>query len=102
MTFDTHFLGLTELNTPRSEEEAVDCVAVCRLGGYAFGFFKEKGIPYMWLRGSLPKDVPNLPPFPVWVSRLDESDSNQNVSVIEDSSVGHLSGLRSQSKVSAS
>lgn len=103
LTFDTHFHGLTALNTPRSKEEAVDCVAVCGLGGHAFGSFKEKGTSYMWLRDSLPKDLPNMRVLLYgYESGLDGSDSNQNVSVIADSFVCHLSALRSQSKVSAS
>lgn len=103
LTFDTHFHGLTALSTPRSEEAAVDCVAVCGLGGHAFGSFKEKGNSYMWLRDSLPKDLPNLRILLYgYESGLDGSDSNQNVSVIADSFVGHLSALRSKFKVSAS
>ena len=83
LTFDIHFYGLTALNTPRKKEEAVDCVAVCGLGGYAFGSFKDKGISYMWLRDSLPNDLPNLRVLLYgYDSGLDGSDSNQNVSVI--------------------
>lgn len=100
LTFDTHFRGLTALHTPESKAEAVDCVAVCGLGGHAFGSFKEKGTSYMWLRDSLPKDLPNLRVLLYgYESRLDESDSNQNISVIADSLIGHLSHLRSHSKV---
>ena len=101
LTFDTHFKGLTALNTPRSTKEAVDCVAVCGLGGHAFGSFKEKGTSYMWLRDSLPKDLPNIRILLYgYESELDGSDSNQNVSVIADSFIGHLRALRTQSKVS--
>ena len=102
LTFDTHFRGLTALNTPISKEEAVDCVVVCGLGGHAFGSFKEKGTSYMWLRDSLPGDLPNLRTLLYgYESGLDGSDSIQNVSIIADSFVGHLSQLRLQSKVSA-
>lgn len=100
LTFDTHFRGLTAMNTPGSKEEAVDCVAVCGLGGHAFGSFKEKGTSYMWLRDSLPKDLPNLRVLLYgYESKLDESESNQNISVVADSLVSHLSHLRSHSKV---
>ena len=103
LTFDIHFDGLTALNTPRRKEEVVDCVAVCGLGGHAFGSFKEKGTPYMWLRDSLPNDMPNLRVLLYgYDSGLDGSDSNQNVSVIAESFVGHLRFLRPQSKVRAS
>ena len=101
LTFDMHFHGLTALNTPEVKKEAVNCVAVCGLGGHAFGSFKEKGGPYMWLRDSLPKDLPNLRVLLYgYDSGLEDSDSNQNVSVIADSFVGHLRELRPRSKVS--
>lgn len=100
LTFDAHFRGLTALNTPRVKEAAVDCVAVCGLGGHAFGSFKEKGSSYMWLRDSLPNDLPNLRVLLYgYESGLEESDSSQNVSVIADSFVGHLSVLRPPPKV---
>ena len=103
LTFDTHFHGLTALNTPSEKEEVVNCVAVCGLGGHAFGSFKEKGTTYMWLRDSLPKDMPNLRVLLYgYASGLDGSDSNQNVSVIADSFVSQLGFLRLQSEVRAS
>lgn len=103
LTFDTHFHGLTALSTPQSTKEAVDCVAVCGLGGHAFGSFKEKGTSYMWLRDSLPKHLPNLRVLLYgYESGLDGSESTQNVSVIADSFVSHLRALRSPSEVSRS
>ena len=103
LTFDTHFHGLTALNTPREKERVVECVAVCGLGGHAFGSFKKKGTSYMWLRDSLPNDMPNLRVLLFgYDSGLDGSDSNQNVSVIADSFVSHLSRLRPRSKVRSS
>ena len=103
LTFDTHFHGLTALSTPQVEEQAIDCVAVCGLGGHAFGSFKEKGTSHMWLRDSLPKDLPNLRVLLYgYESGLEGSDSNQNVSVIADTFLSHLNVLRPQNKVSAS
>ena len=103
LTFDTHFKGLTALSTPRSTKKAVDCLAVCGLGGHAFGSFKEKGTSYMWLRDSLPKHLPNLRVLLYgYESGLDGSDSNQNVSVIADSFIGDLRALRPPSEVSGS
>lgn len=103
LTFDTHFHGLTALSTPQSEEEVIDCVAVCGLGGHAFGSFKEKGTSYMWLRDSLPKDLPNLRILLYgYESGLEGSDSSQNVSVIADSFLSHLNVSRPRTKVSAS
>ena len=102
LTFDIHFRGLTALNTPR-REGVVDCVAVCGLGGHAFGSFKEKGTPYMWLRDSLPNDMPKLRVLLYgYHSGLDGSDSNQNISIIADSFLSHLSFLRPQSRVRVS
>ena len=102
LRFDTHFRGLTVLNDPINYGEAVDCVAVCGLGGHAFGSFKEKGTPYMWLRDSLPKDLPNMRILLYgYESGLDGSESTLNISGIAETFVGHLRGLRSQSEVSA-
>ncbi len=103
LTFDTHFHGLTALNMSRAKEAAVDCVAVCGLGGHAFGSFKEKGTSYMWLRDSLPTDLPDLRILLYgYESRLEGSDSNQNISIIADSFVSHLNILRPRSKVRVS
>ena len=44
----------------------MDCVAVCGLGRHAFGFFKEKGTSYMWLRG-LDNETSSL--FGIWLVR---------------------------------
>lgn len=35
----------------------VSCVAISGLGGHAFGSFKEREGPHMWLRDSLPSDL---------------------------------------------
>lgn len=35
------------------------CIAISGLGGHAFGSFKERGGSYMWLRDSLPQDLPH-------------------------------------------
>ena len=100
LTFDTHFRGLTVLNNPVNHEEAVDCVVVCGLGGHAFGSFKEKGTSYMWLRDSLPKDLPDLRILLYgYDSALCGSESTQNISGIALSFIGHLRDLRSQSEV---
>ena len=101
LTFDTHFRGLTVLNNPVSYDEAVDCVVVCGLGGHAFGSFKEKGTSYMWLRDSLPQDLPNLRILLYgYQSGLDGSESALSISGIAETFIGHLRGLRSQSEVS--
>ncbi len=101
LKFDIHFRGLTVLNNPVNHEEAVDCVVVCGLGGHAFGSFKEKGTPYMWLRDSLPQDLPNLRILLYgYESGLAGSESTLNISGVAGTFVGHLHELRSQSEVS--
>ena len=89
------------LNDPVEFEEAVDCVAVCGLGGHAFGSFKEKGTSYMWLRDSVPKHLPNLRIILYgYESGLEGSQSTLNISGIAETFIGHLRGLRSHSEVS--
>lgn len=94
LVFDTHFHGLTPLNTPKATDEVTDCLVVCGLGGHAFGSFKEKGGSYMWLRDSLPGHLPGLRILLYgYDSRLDGSDSNQNVSIIADSLARYIMEL---------
>jgi protein SERAC1 len=40
--------------------EDSSCIAITGLGGHAFGSFKEKGGQHMWLRDSLPYDLPGV------------------------------------------
>ena len=101
LNFDTHFRGLTVLNDPLNHEEAIDCVVVCGLGGHAFGSFKERATSYMWLRDTLPKDLPNLRVLLYgFDSGLNGSESILNVSTIAETFIGHLRGLRSKLQVS--
>ena len=102
LRFDTHFRGVTALSNPHSQEEAVDCVVVCGLGGHAFGSFKEKGASYMWLRDTLPRDFPNLRILLYgYESGLDGSESHLNISGIAETFIGHLRGLRRPLQVCA-
>lgn len=90
------------MNNPVNNEEAVDSVVVCDLWGHAFGSFKEKETSYMWLRDSLPKDLPNLRILLYgYESGLDGSESVLNISGIAETFIGHLRGMRTQSEVSA-
>lgn len=101
LIFDTHFCGLTPLNTVGTTADSTDCIVVCGLGTNAFGTFKEKGGSYMWLRDSLPSDLPNMRVLLYgYKSELRDSYSNQNVSIIADNLAGHFSILRRQSNVS--
>lgn len=101
LVFDTHFHGITPLNTPKATNEVTDCLVVCGLGGHAFGSFKEKSGPYMWLRDSLPKDLQNLRVLLYgYDSGLDGSYSNQNVSTIADTLASHIIELGTRCQVS--
>ncbi|KAL5349520.1 hypothetical protein ACLOAV_005815 [Pseudogymnoascus australis] len=51
------FFGLTPLSAP--EEPDVEVIAVTGLAGHAFGSWKPRGSPYMWLRDFLPAEIPN-------------------------------------------
>ncbi|EHK19922.1 uncharacterized protein TRIVIDRAFT_122435, partial [Trichoderma virens Gv29-8] len=55
---DSDFFGLTPLADP-SQDVAVDIIAVTGLAGHAFGSWKSKNKPDMWLRDFLPEAVPN-------------------------------------------
>ena len=103
LIIDTHFHGLTPLNAPKATDEVTDCLVVCGLGGHAFGSFKEKSGPYMWLRDSLPKDLQNLRVLLYgYDSGLDGSYSNQNVSIIADTLANHIKELGIRCQVSVS
>ncbi|KAI5839391.1 hypothetical protein DFP73DRAFT_613959 [Morchella snyderi] len=54
-TVDTHFRGLTQLNNP--EDPEIDIIAVTGLAGHAFGSWRSRERPGMWLRDLLPKDM---------------------------------------------
>ncbi|KAL6911038.1 putative ankyrin repeat protein [Trichoderma evansii] len=55
---DEDFFGLTPLAAP-SQGPAVDIIAVTGLSGHAFGSWRARGRPDMWLRDFLPPSVPN-------------------------------------------
>ncbi|KAL7794022.1 hypothetical protein V8C43DRAFT_314972 [Trichoderma afarasin] len=55
---DLDFLGLTPLADPL-QDALVDIIAVTGLAGHAFGSWKSKNKPDMWLRDFLPASIPN-------------------------------------------
>ncbi|RDW57492.1 hypothetical protein BP6252_13752 [Coleophoma cylindrospora] len=59
ITIDHNFYGLTVLFSPGTSDHQLDIIAICGLGGHAFGSFKERDGTHMWLRDSLPKDFPH-------------------------------------------
>lgn len=56
LVLDTYFEGFTPLHSSDDERCTTDIVAISGLNGHAFGSFKQKGGPHMWLRDSLPMD----------------------------------------------
>ncbi|KAL6792985.1 hypothetical protein J3E68DRAFT_451420 [Trichoderma sp. SZMC 28012] len=55
---DVDFFGLTPLADPL-QNTLVDIIAVTGLAGHAFGSWKSKSKPDMWLRDFLPISIPN-------------------------------------------
>ncbi|KAL6821770.1 hypothetical protein J3E69DRAFT_367941 [Trichoderma sp. SZMC 28015] len=55
---DSDFFGLTPLADPL-QNTLVDIIAVTGLAGHAFGSWKSKSKPDMWLRDFLPISIPN-------------------------------------------
>ncbi|KFY10214.1 hypothetical protein V491_07762 [Pseudogymnoascus sp. VKM F-3775] len=58
LKIDDHFIGLTVLSCPPPSDHQVDCLAICGLGGHAFGSFKDRDSEHMWLCDDLPYDLP--------------------------------------------
>ena len=117
LVIDTHFKGFTPL---RSSQKAADhkveyvtflqnrtmpdfpsCIAISGLGGHAFGSFKERGGPHMWLRDSLPYDLPGAHILVYgYDSRLEGSQSFQNVRTLAGQFRNHIKAIRGYSAVS--
>ena len=97
---DSHFKGLTPLNSFEKWEEHVleyfddsaapsertdfsSCIAIPGLGGHAFSSFKENGGSHMWLRDTLPHDLRGVR---VWVygydTKLMDSESFQDLEAL--------------------
>ncbi|KAI5839139.1 hypothetical protein DFP73DRAFT_614623 [Morchella snyderi] len=53
---DTHFRGLTPLNDPRTQLLSA-IIALTGLAGHAFGSWRSRVGPVMWLRDLLPNDM---------------------------------------------
>ncbi|VUC27567.1 unnamed protein product [Clonostachys rosea] len=55
---DGHFYGITPLHIGDSETYSADSIiALSGLNGHAFGSFKARGSPWMWLRDALPQYI---------------------------------------------
>ncbi|GME51093.1 nacht and ankyrin domain containing protein [Neofusicoccum parvum] len=83
LLFDIHFYGCTTLHCPPKEDWTSDLVAISGLNGHAFGSFKNKDSPYMWLRDALPKKLPGIRVVVYgYNTKLEGSQSFQNISDI--------------------
>ncbi|KAK1533432.1 hypothetical protein CPAR01_10140 [Colletotrichum paranaense] len=95
LIFDTHFSGFTPLQRTVDESCNVDVIAMSGLGGHAFGSFKERGGPFMWLRDALPSDFPNARILIYgYDTQLVQSRSFQNLSDLGRALQIDLRGIR--------
>ncbi|TPX16068.1 uncharacterized protein E0L32_004063 [Thyridium curvatum] len=93
--FDTHFIGFTPLDHASQSESHVDVIAISGLGGHAFGSFKDRDGPFMWLRDALPLDFPGSRILVYgYNTRLHQSHSFQNLIDLSRALLGDLQGLR--------
>src|SRR5947207_12319847 len=119
LVFDTHFRGFTSL---RSFQNPLDhkieyvttlqnhkalpdrrsCIAISGLGGHAFGSFKERGGYHMWLRDSLPHDLPGARILIYgYDTRLEGSQSFQNVTTLAGQFRNQIQAIRGVSPISS-
>lgn len=59
LDLDINFHGFTPLHSRADSWTACDIVALSGLNGHAFGSFKQRGGPFMWLRDDLPISMPD-------------------------------------------
>lgn len=89
---DAHFEGFTPLHRSLEKKCKVDIIAVCGLNGHAFGSYKQKDGPYMWLRDGLRNDIPNARIFTYGYDT--RAASIQNIHDIANTFRNLLKGLR--------
>ncbi|KAF7532235.1 hypothetical protein G7054_g8144 [Neopestalotiopsis clavispora] len=95
VTFDTHFRGLSVLFSPGAAQHHLDIIAVCGLGGHAFGSFKERSGTHMWLRDSLPQDFQNARVLIYgYDSHIPGSTSFQTLESLAASLRNHVDGIK--------
>ncbi|KAI0410480.1 hypothetical protein F5X98DRAFT_98862 [Xylaria grammica] len=99
--FDTHFRGWTPLHSSGDETCTVDLIAVSGLASHAFGSFKERNGPHMWLRDSLPRDIPNTRIFTYgYDTHLEGSTSVANLDDLANEFQSKLKLIRSYQQAS--
>jgi len=76
------------------------CIAITGLGGHAFGSFKERGGQHMWLRDSLPGDLPGVRILIYgYETHLVNSQSFQNMEALATAFRTHIAAIRSKTDV---
>lgn len=118
LVIDTHFKGFTPLRSfrnasdyqveyvvflycSRRRTDFYSCIAISGLGGHSFGSFKERGGSHMWLRDSLPYDLP-LARILIYGydARLEGSQSFQDVRTLAGQFRNQIKAIRGQVAVS--
>ncbi|KAI9891703.1 MAG: hypothetical protein M1814_002453 [Vezdaea aestivalis] len=98
--FDTHFTGFTPLSPVEDDDKhVIDCIVIHGWGGHAFGSFKERDSPFMWLRDEITSLFPRLR---IWLYGYDSKlmDSTR-IESVDDWSARFsqlLVGLRARSE----
>ncbi|KAA8893236.1 hypothetical protein FN846DRAFT_963294, partial [Sphaerosporella brunnea] len=82
LSIDSHFHGLTPLNTPEDEVVA-DVVAVTGLAGHGFGSWRSRQTHQMWLKDFLPKDITNIRIMTYGYESGFEEGSNSNATLVD-------------------
>jgi hypothetical protein len=73
----------------------ISVIAISGLGGHAFGSFKERGGPFMWLRDALPFDVPGARILVYgYDTQLIRSSSFQNLTDLGRNLQSDMKGIR--------
>lgn len=100
VAIDRHFDDVTVLSAPPADKHDLDILAVSGLGSHAFGSFVHKSHGHMWLRDSLPQDMPTARVMIYgYESRLRDSTSFANLSDLASSlQIAICRVLRSQRK----
>ncbi|KAI9889411.1 MAG: hypothetical protein M1814_005347 [Vezdaea aestivalis] len=98
--FDTHFTGFTPLSpVEQDDKHIIDCIVIHGWGGHAFGSFKERRGPFMWLRDEITSLFPQLR---IWLygynSKLMDSTRIESVDDWSARFSQLLVGLRVRSK----
>ncbi|RFU34689.1 hypothetical protein B7463_g1659, partial [Scytalidium lignicola] len=98
ITFDTHFRNLTILwsvNPDAGYDHTLDICAVSGLGAHAWGSFRERGGPFMWLVDSLPREFRGARIMTYgFETKLKNNTSTQNLKDLAKYLLSDLENLR--------